>query len=79
MLFVAQMLLNFSWSPIFFALHLVGAALAVVLLMLGLSLAAAFLLARISRAAAWLMMPYLAWLGFACLLTYRILQLNPAA
>lgn len=79
MLFGAQMLLNFSWSPVFFAMHLIGPALAIILLMLGLSIATTFLFARIRQAAAWLMMPYLAWLAFACLLTYRILQLNPGA
>ena len=76
-LFAAQMLLNFSWSPVFFAMHLVAPALLIILAMLGLSIAAALLFARIRRAAAWLMMPYIAWLAFASLLNYRILELNP--
>lgn len=77
-LFAAQLALNFSWSPVFFALHDIGLALAIILAMLALSIAATYLFARIRQAAAWLMMPYLAWLAFACLLTYRILELNPA-
>jgi len=77
MLFGAQMLLNFSWSPVFFGMHLIAPALAIILLMLGLSIAATFLFARIRQPAAWLMMPYLAWLAFAALLNYRIMELNP--
>jgi tryptophan-rich sensory protein len=78
-LFAAQLLLNFAWSPIFFAMHRVGLALAVVLAMLALAGAATLLFARIRAAAAWLMMPYVAWLIFASLLTWQIYQLNPYA
>ncbi len=78
-LFGAQMLLNFTWSPVFFGMHLIAPALVIIILMLGLSIAATFLLARIRQVAAWMMMPYLGWLAFASLLNYRILQLNPGA
>lgn len=77
--FAAQLLLNYAWSPIFFAMHQVGLALAVVLFMLVLAAIAALLFARIRVAAAWLMMPYIAWLIFASLLTWQINQLNPYA
>ena len=77
--FAAQLALNFAWPPIFFAMHRVGLALAVVLAMLLLSVAATLLFARIRTAAAWLMVPYVAWLVFASLLTYQIGQLNPYA
>ncbi|HEV2079172.1 MAG TPA: TspO/MBR family protein [Allosphingosinicella sp.] len=78
-LFGAQMLLNFSWSAVFFGMHLITPALVIILLMLGLAIGATFLFARIRQVAAWLMMPYLGWLAFAALLNYRILQLNPGA
>jgi benzodiazapine receptor len=78
-LFVLQLLLNFAWSPIFFAYHEVGAALWAILAMILLSLATAFLFWRIRRAAALLMLPYLAWLCFAALLTWQIGALNPQA
>jgi tryptophan-rich sensory protein len=78
-LFLAQLLLNFAWSPIFFGAHQVGLALLVVLAMLGLSIAVTLLFARIRPAAAWLMVPYCAWLVFAALLTYQVGQLNPHA
>ena len=75
--FVAQLALNYLWSPTFFAMHQVGAALGLILAMLALSIVATILFARIRKAAALLMLPYLAWLAFASLLNYRILELNP--
>ena len=78
-LFAAQMLLNFAWSPVFFGARRPEPALFIIVLMLVLSIAATFLFSRIDRRAAWLMVPYLAWLGFASLLNYRIIELNPGA
>jgi benzodiazapine receptor len=78
-LFVAQLLLNYAWSPIFFGMHQVRTALVVILLMLALALATAILFARIRKTAALLMLPYLAWLCFAALLNWQIIQLNPDA
>jgi benzodiazapine receptor len=78
-LFAAQLLLNYAWSPIFFGLHQVTTAMIVILLMLALAVAVTILFARIRRTAGLLMLPYLAWLCFAALLTWQILQLNPDA
>ena len=78
-LFAAQLLLNFAWSPIFFAYHEVGAAFWTIAAMILLSAAAALLFWRIRRSAALLMLPYLAWLCFAAVLTWQIDRLNPAA
>jgi translocator protein len=78
-LFAAQLLLNFTWSPLFFAYHQVRTALVVIILMLILSTIATFLFARIRRTAALLMLPYLAWLAFATALNYQIMVLNPDA
>jgi len=76
-LFVIQMLLNFSWSPLFFGAQQPKPAFFIIILMLVLSIAATFLFSRIARPAAWLMLPYLGWLSFASILNYRIIQLNP--
>jgi tryptophan-rich sensory protein len=76
-LFLAQLALNYAWSPIFFAMHLLVPALVVILAMIGLSVAAALLLWPIRRVAALLMLPYLAWLCFAAALTFEIVRLNP--
>jgi tryptophan-rich sensory protein len=78
-LFVAQLLLNYAWSPLFFALHRTTAALIVILAMIGLSAAASVLLWPIRRSASLLVLPYLAWLCFAAALTFEIVRLNPAA
>jgi tryptophan-rich sensory protein len=78
-LFAAQMLLNYAWSPVFFAMHQVRLALVLILAMLALAAATAFLFARIRKQAALLMLPYLAWLCFAAFLNYQIILLNPEA
>lgn len=77
--FVAQLLLNLSWSPVFFAMHQVDAALLIILAMILLTIVTTILFARIRGVAAWLMVPYVAWLIFAALLTYQVRQLNPDA
>jgi benzodiazapine receptor len=78
-LFLAQLLLNFAWSPLFFAYHEVGPAFWTIAAIILISLAAALLFWRIRRAAALLLLPYLAWLVFAALLTWQIGALNPGA
>lgn len=78
-LFGAQLLLNFAWSPLFFAFHKVEAALILIVAILALSIATTFLFAVIRKGAALLMLPYLAWLCFAAILTADINALNPGA
>lgn len=78
-IFLAQLALNYSWSPLFFALHRVEAALGVIAAMLLLSIIAAGLFARIRKVAAVLLLPYIAWLLFATVLNYQIGRLNPNA
>lgn len=72
----AQLVLNLAWSLLFFGAHRIGLALAdVVLLMLAI---AATILAfwPLSRVAALLLVPYLAWVGYASALTFAIWRLN---
>ncbi|HEX8534855.1 MAG TPA: TspO/MBR family protein [Allosphingosinicella sp.] len=78
-LFFAQLLLNYSWSPIFFALHEVRVALFVLAAIFGLSIATTVRFAKVRRGAALLMLPYLTWLCFAGFLNYKIIELNPEA
>lgn len=78
-LFLLQLALNFAWSPLFFALHKVDAALIAVVAMLLISALTALLFFRIRRAAGLLMLPYIAWLAFAGALNYEIGRLNPGA
>ncbi len=77
--FLAQLLANFAWSPLFFGAHQVTAALALIGLILALAIWATLLFGRIRKAAAWLMVPYLVWLSFATVLNFRIDQANPDA
>jgi tryptophan-rich sensory protein len=78
-LFAAQMLVNLIWSPLFFGAHQVFWALIVLVVMFVLALVTTLIFSRIRRGAAWLMVPYLAWLCFAGLLTWQIAALNPNA
>jgi translocator protein len=71
-----QMILNFFWSPIFFAAHLPGLALADILLLLGTILAFIATAWRQDRPAALLFLPYAAWVTFATALNTGICVLN---
>jgi len=72
----AQLLLNFLWSPIFFAAHQINLALVVILLLLAVILVFIATSWRRDRAAALLFIPYAAWVAFASVLNASILVLN---
>lgn len=78
-LFFVQLVLNYAWSPVFFAMHQVSAAFLIILVLVLLTAVTALLFYRIRKAAAWLLLPYLAWLCFAGFLTWQIDTLNPDA
>lgn len=71
-----QVVLNFLWSPSFFAMQQVGLALVVVLAMLATILAFIVAAWNVDRIAAWLFVPYAAWVAFASLLNASIWLLN---
>ena len=79
MLFFIQLVLNFAWSPIFFAGHDIVLAKYVIFIMAVIAAAAAGQFWRLRAAAGLLMVPYLAWLIFAAILNATIQQLNPNA
>jgi tryptophan-rich sensory protein len=72
----AQLALNFAWTPVFFAAHQIGAALAIILALLALIIAFIATAWRGQRAAAWLFLPYAAWVAFASTLNGAIFALN---
>ena len=72
----AQLVLNFLWTPVFFAARLPGLALVVILLMLAAILAFIATAWRQDRLAAWLFVPYAAWVAFASMLNASIVALN---
>ena len=77
--FCAQFALNLAWSPMFFAQHQITVALAIVLLLDIAVVLTIWLFWKVRRAAALLLLPYLAWILFATVLNWQILQLNPSA
>ncbi|WP_146907722.1 TspO/MBR family protein [Arenimonas daejeonensis] len=72
----AHLLLNAAWTPVFFGLQQPGYALVVIVLMWFAILATVVAAWRVHRPAAWLLLPYLAWVGFATLLNASIWRLN---
>lgn len=75
-LFLAQLVLNAAWTPLFFGLHLLGVALAEMLLLWVAIAATIIAFHRVHRLAAWLLVPYLAWVSFAAFLNLALWRLN---
>ena len=78
-LFMAGFALSLAWMPVFFGMHLVSAAVWLIVAMLVVGIATTFAFARVRRVAAWLMVPYLVWVSFAGILTWSIDRMNPDA
>ena len=74
--FVAQLFLNFIWSPVFFNKQwfLVAFIVLVLLLIFALGMTVSFY--KISKPAGLLQVPYLIWLTFAGYLNFAIYLLN---
>lgn len=71
-LYVMQLLLNWSWTPLFFSYHLTGLSLAVLLIMdmlVGLIICLSY---KNIKAVSLLMMPYVVWIILATYLNFYI-------
>jgi tryptophan-rich sensory protein len=75
-LWLVQMALNFAWSPIFFSLHRIELAFAVIIALSGVILAFVSVQWRSDRVSAALFIPYAVWVGFATLLNGALFLLN---
>jgi len=75
-LWLAQMILNFLWSPVFFTLHHMTFALAIILTLLAVIAGFIWVQWDENRVAAVLFIPYAVWVAFASLLNYSIYRLN---
>jgi translocator protein len=75
-LFTIQLVLNLGWSWIFFVQHDLGLALGEIIALWLAIAATAAAFARIRLTAGALLLPYLAWVTFASVLTASIWQLN---
>lgn len=75
-LFAMQMVLNFAWTYLYFGLHMVGAALFVLIGLIAISIWMATVFKPISKLASYLVWPYILWMLFAAYLNASILFLN---
>lgn len=75
-LWVAQLLMNWAWSPVFFGLHMIFWAMVLIFATLVVSIAFTAANWNRDRLAALCFVPYVAWLAFALLLNLSIWLLN---
>ncbi len=75
-LYVAQLILNWSWTPLFFHCHLTGLSLVVLVAMDILVCALICIAYRKIKVVSLLMIPYLSWILFASYLNFYIWQYN---
>lgn len=76
-LYLAQLAANALWSWLFFGWHQGAVSFGEVLLMLVLVAGTTSAFWRIRPLAGALLLPYLAWVGFATALTWAVWQRNP--
>lgn len=75
-LWVAQLVLNAFWSLLFFGLQRPGLALLDIVLLVGAIAATLHAFHRVRPLAGWLLLPCLAWVGFAAYLNVGLWILN---
>ena len=75
-LFIAQLIVNFFWSPIFFNAMAFGFAAIWLVLLWGLVLWMILTFRKVDPLAAWLQIPYLIWLTFAAYLNFAVWIIN---
>ena len=75
-LYIAQLIVNFFWSLIFFNAQTFGFAFFWLLLLWLLVLWMILVFHKIDPPAAWLQVPYLLWLTFAAYLNFGVWYLN---
>ena len=74
--FIVQMLLNWSWTPLWFGLHWMWTAFAVISALWLSIIAFIWLVRRNDPLSAALFLPYLAWVSFAGLLNATVAAMN---
>ena len=76
-LFLVQLGVNALWTWLFFVWRMGAVAFGEILLLWLLIVANIVMFSRVSKVAALFLVPYLAWVSFACALTYATWRLNP--
>ena len=74
--FLIQMVLNFSWSPVFFRLQKPKESLVITILMVLLTVYTFYLTYQINQKLSLLLIPYLIWITFATYLNGYIVYQN---
>ncbi|MDH4323405.1 MAG: tryptophan-rich sensory protein [Betaproteobacteria bacterium] len=74
--YAVQLVLNLSWSFVFFGARLIGPALIVIAALLAAIVVNAALFWRLDRLAGALLVPYAAWVSFAAVLNAALWRLN---
>ena len=74
--FALQLALNALWTPLFFGLHWIGAALVEIVVLWLAILATVVAFRRVSRPAARCLYPYIGWVSFAAILNASLWWLN---
>jgi benzodiazapine receptor len=75
-LFVAQLVVNALWTPVFFGAKQLEAAFGIIVVLVGLIVGCIVQFRRVSTTASWLFAPYLAWVSFATALNAAIAHAN---
>lgn len=76
-LFIIQLIYNAVWSILFFGFHALALSFIEILILWALIAKVTLDFYRIDKWAGKLMVPYLAWVTFASILTYSVWRLNP--
>ncbi|CAH0721314.1 unnamed protein product, partial [Brenthis ino] len=75
-LYGAHLLINWTWTPVFFKLHKIGLAFFHILALDAAATACTVSFFNVNKNTLYFMAPYLCWLTFATCLNYTIWQLN---
>lgn len=73
---IAQLVLNAAWTPVFFGAHQIGLALLIIIALLLAIVGTILAFRRHHGLAAAMLLPYAAWVSFATLLNASIWRLN---
>ena len=75
-LFSVQLLLNFSWTPVFFYFHNIKLAFIIILLLAILLVLTIVKFLEVSKLSGILLIPYFLWVIFAMYLNFEFMILN---
>lgn len=76
-IYAIQLMLNFSWSIVFFGMHQIFGGLINIIILWIFIILNIIAFSKYSKTAAWLLVPYLIWVSYATILNLAILTFNP--